>query len=377
MSQQRNSPASFTAGEAIAAFRRVKISGATVVYADAGEVGIGVAQAAAANGATVTIRTHCHGGTFKVMAAGPFSAGATLYGAANGKVDDTVVGSPIYYAMEAATADGDIVEACECKGETDSSALANSGVSERSRAATAMPTEAIWANFNLTGMRSHPFSGALLERDWTHGEGEGDQQFADTSSVIRTIPGAAGEGALTLFTTADNEAAEVNFSSCPITTTGGAAWALEARIKVSVIADNKFNIFVGLMVGDAATAGDQIGDTGTLADLGAIGFQMKEADGDKVDLIYDKAGQTQNEHDDDYVTPVADTYFTLGMYYDGATIQGYVNGVATGTAISAVDIAVADFPAADVMVPVLAVKAAAADDFTLTVDWIRVAQLAE
>ncbi len=375
MSGQSKSPISRTTAEAIEAFRRVKLSGSTVVYADAGEVGIGMAQAYTANGATACIETWCQGGTHKVVSAGAFSAGATLYGAADGKVDDTVVGSPLGYAGEAATADGDVVELIECKGETDSSALANSGVSERSRATTAMPTEAIWSHFNLPGMRSNPFSGSLLERDWTHGETEGDQQFADTSSVIRTIPGAAGEGALTLFTTADNEAAEVNFSSCPITTTGGAIWAFEARLKVSVITDSKFNIFAGLMVGDAATAGDQIGDTGTLADLGAIGFQMKEADGDKVDLIYDKAGQTQNEHDDDYVTPVADTYFTVGLYYNGTTIQGYVDGVATGTAMSAVDIAAADFPSADVMVPVLAVKAASADDFTLTCDWIRVAQL--
>jgi hypothetical protein len=373
MSKQCDSPISIVTGEAINAFCRVKLSGATVIYADAGEAGIGTVQEYTANGAMACIRLHGHGGTHKVRAAGTFSAGATLYGAADGEVDDTVVGSPLGYAFEAATAAHDIIEMVPALNETDSSALEMVGNSARSRATTALPTEEIWANFNLAGMRANPFTGSLLERDWTHGEPEGDQQFADTSSVIRTIPGTAGEGALTLFTTADNEAAEVNFSSCPITTTGGAPWAFEARMKVSVITDAKFNIFVGLMVGDAATAGDQIGDTGTLADLGAIGFQAKEADGDKIDLIY-VAAQTQNEHDDDYVTPVADTYFTVGLYYNGTTIQAYLDGVATGTAISAVDIAVADFPAADVMVPVLAVKAASADDFTLTVDWIRVAQ---
>lgn len=376
MSKQQSSPITMTTAEAIEPFRRVKISGSTVVYADAGEVGIGVSQAYAASGAAVQLRTHCAGGTFKVTAAGPFSAGATLYGAADGKVDDTVVGSPIYYAMEAATADGDIVEAAECKGETDSSALANSGVSERSRAATAMPTDTIWANFNLTGMRSHPFSGSLLEADFTHGEQAPETRFADTSSVINVTPGASAEGVLTIFATADNEAAEVMWGGCPITVSGGAAWALEARVKASQIANTKGGWFLGLMVMSAAPTGDLIVDAGTLQTEGAIGFQNKEGDGDIIDLVYDTTGQSQNEHDDDYHTLVADTYVVLGLHYNGTTIQGYINGVATGTAISAADIAAADFPAGLVMVPVFCLKNADADDVTVTLDWIRVAQLA-
>ncbi|MEN6336089.1 MAG: hypothetical protein ABFE01_17690 [Phycisphaerales bacterium] len=376
MSKQSDSPITMTTGEAIEAFRRVKISGSTVVYADAGEVGIGVGEAYAASGAALAIRTWCQGGTFKGVAAGAFSAGATIYGAADGKVDDTVVGSPIAYAIEAATADGDVVELVECKGETDSSALANSGVSERSRAATAMPTEAIWSNFNLTGMRSHPFSGSLLDCDFTHGEHPPEARFADTSSVINVLPGTAGEGILTIFATADNEAAEVQWTGCPITVSGGAAWALEARVKASQIANTKGGWFLGLMVAAAAPSGDLIVDAGTLQTEGSIGFQNKEGDGDILDLVYDTTGQAQNEHDDDYVTLVADTYNVLGLYCNGTTIQGYVDGVLTGTAISAADIAAADFPAGLIMVPTFCLKNAAADDVTITLDWIRVAQLA-
>jgi len=74
---------------------------------------------------------------------------------------------------------------------------------------------------------------------------------------------------------------------------------------------------------------------------------------------------------------VADTYFTVGLYYNGTTIQGYLNGVATGTAISADDIAAADFPSADILVPTLCMKeGTGAADVTVTLDWIRVAQLA-
>lgn len=374
MSQQINGPEiTLIAGEDLVAFRRVKISGSTVVYADAGETGIGVVQAAVdySEDPRACVRLDESGGTSKMMASGVISAGATVYAANDGKISATQNGEQIGIAREASTADGDIIEVLPKNVGTEAAAD-----SARSRAATALPTEAIWGNFNLVEMRRNPLAGSLLERDFTHGENEPSETFADTSSVIRVIPGAAGEGALSLFTTADNEAAEAQFPSCPITSSGGASWALEARLKVSVLTDAKANVFVGLMAGDAIPAGDLIGDTGTLADVGSIGFQLKEADGDKFDCVYDKAGQTQNEHDDDYATPVADTYLTLGLYYDGTTIQMYLDGVATGTAMSAVDIAAADFPSADVLVPTIAVKAAHADDYTVTLDWIRVAQLA-
>ena len=102
MSQQRNSPVSFTAGEALEAFRRVKQSGATVVYADSGEKGIGTNQAYAASGASACIRLDTEG-TSKMTAAGAFSAGALLYPADDGKVDDAVAGKPLGRAVEAAT----------------------------------------------------------------------------------------------------------------------------------------------------------------------------------------------------------------------------------------------------------------------------------
>jgi len=248
--------------------------------------------------------------------------------------------------------------------------------SARSRASTAMPTAAIWDNFNLIEMRNNPLAGSLLEIDFTHGENEPAAQFADTSSVIDVRPGTAGEGTLTLFATADNEAAEVQWPACPITSSGGQPWAIEARFKVSLIDNTKGGAFLGLMAGDTALAGDLIADGGTLADVGSIGFQWKEGDGDILDAVYDKASQTQNEHDDDWHTLVADTYVTVGLYYNGTTIAMYLNGTAAGTAISADDIAAADFPAADILVPTLTLKNAAADDVTVTLDWIKCAQLA-
>jgi hypothetical protein len=371
MSMTENAKITLASGEALAARRCVKLSGATLVYTDAGEECIGVTEYAVGSGVNVTIRTITDHGTFEFTAAGAISASAAFYPADDGKVSANANGEALGRALEAATADGDLIEGIPVKGSAG--VLADSA---RSRAATAMPTAAIWNNFDLSEMRKNPFAGSLLESDFTHGEDVPSEKFTDASSVIRVLPGAAGEGVISLFITADNEEAAVQFQSCPITSSGGVAWGLEARIKASTITDTKAGFFFGLMAGEAALAGDLIADAGTLADVGAIGFQNKEGDGDIIDLVYDKASQTQNEHDDDYHTLVADTYVTLGLYFNGTTIQGYLNGVLTGTAISGADIAAADFPAADVLVPTLVIKGAAADDKTITIDWIRAAQLA-
>jgi len=114
MSQNIDSPfKTFTAGEALEAERRVKLSAAkTVSYADAGEAAIGVTRDAVASGALVAVKLIAGGvGTFKVTAAGTFAVNATLYGAADGKVDDAVSGGAQFKALEAATADGGKVEA--------------------------------------------------------------------------------------------------------------------------------------------------------------------------------------------------------------------------------------------------------------------------
>lgn len=104
------------AGEALGANVRVKVESGTatdpveVVAAGAGEQHIGTTEYAAADGEFVAVRPRNMDGTHMVTAAGAFSRGATLYGAASGKVDDASSGSAIGVAMEAATADGDIVE---------------------------------------------------------------------------------------------------------------------------------------------------------------------------------------------------------------------------------------------------------------------------
>ncbi len=118
MSQYNEGPTkTFTSGEALAAFRRVKLDGSgNVVYADSGEDWLGVTEEAVAISTSVSVRLRTAAGTMKVTAAGAFSINALLYGADDGKVDDAVAGSPVMRAFEAATADGDILEAIKVEG---------------------------------------------------------------------------------------------------------------------------------------------------------------------------------------------------------------------------------------------------------------------
>jgi hypothetical protein len=255
------------------------------------------------------------------------------------------------------------------------------GISARSRAAVELPSLAILANFNLHRLMTQPFSGSFLWTDFTHAPCLPDPRFIDATYAAAAggktptehmYLGVTAIGELKLFGTTDNQAVEGQWA-CPIVVSGGRPWAFGVRIKQSLLTDAKAGWFAGLMLGQKLT-GDLIVDAGTLQTEGSLGFQCKEGDGDKIDLVYDETGQTQNEHDDDYVTQVADTYNVLELYCNGTTIQGYLDGVLTGTAIVALDIAAADFPAGKVFVPTLALKNAHADDFTVTADWIYAMQ---
>ncbi len=115
MSQQNDTPfVSLKAGEALEAFRRVKMSGTTartLVYADAGEDFIGITQAYAASGADVNIKSRFAPGTFKVtVSADTVAANAVLYGADDGKVSTTINGAPCFIGLERGTSNGAIIE---------------------------------------------------------------------------------------------------------------------------------------------------------------------------------------------------------------------------------------------------------------------------
>lgn len=113
MSQENVGVKTFTATEALEAYRRVKLtsgSGTAVEYADAGEEFIGITAAKAALGESVPVTLRSAARSYKAVAAEALAVGAVLYGANDGKVQDTSSGTAQGTALEAATADGDVIE---------------------------------------------------------------------------------------------------------------------------------------------------------------------------------------------------------------------------------------------------------------------------
>ena len=103
-----------TADAAIAQYARVILeSDGKCVTAGITQIGDGIAQTAAfASGDVISVKLWNSAGTFKMIAIEALAVGATLYTEANGKVQDTAASTSFDFAkaLEAATADGDIIE---------------------------------------------------------------------------------------------------------------------------------------------------------------------------------------------------------------------------------------------------------------------------
>ena len=103
----------FDTDAAIARYSLVKFASAdTVTVSGATDAPLGtVLEQAHSAGQTVAVRLLNRPGTMKCIAAGPFAAGAVVYGVASGQVDDVAAGNVrVGVALEAAAAAGDIVE---------------------------------------------------------------------------------------------------------------------------------------------------------------------------------------------------------------------------------------------------------------------------
>lgn len=110
------SPITLITGAALAAKRLVKLSSGEVVYntATATDQPIGVCDYAVADGYEASIMTLSEDGTIEMTAAGAISLDADVYAAADGKIQALPATGGAYrkigIAMEAATADDDIIE---------------------------------------------------------------------------------------------------------------------------------------------------------------------------------------------------------------------------------------------------------------------------
>lgn len=126
----------FEADEAIAQYRRVKMDAdGKVTYADATDASDGVSDRESfAAGEKIAVMLKSAPGTRKMTAAGAITAGDAVYGAADGKVatDGFVLEGK---AIDAATADGDIIEVMPLSSPASVDTVASAGSAQGDAAA--------------------------------------------------------------------------------------------------------------------------------------------------------------------------------------------------------------------------------------------------
>jgi hypothetical protein len=109
-----------TADAAVGLYERVKMDAdGKVTQAGLADRCIGVAMTEAfASGDVINVALYSKAGTLKMIAVEALSAGAVVYTEASGKVQDTAASTafPIGIALEAATADGDVIEVMPAVG---------------------------------------------------------------------------------------------------------------------------------------------------------------------------------------------------------------------------------------------------------------------
>jgi hypothetical protein len=104
---------------ALEAYVRVDVdSSGLISVAGATDRGIGVTTEAIAASGYGTVKLFSAPGTFIVQAAAAVTRGAALYGAADGEIDDTGTYDLNLLALEAATAQGDVIECVLADGRS-------------------------------------------------------------------------------------------------------------------------------------------------------------------------------------------------------------------------------------------------------------------
>lgn len=242
-------------------------------------------------------------------------------------------------------------------------------------------TDAIWKNFPLAELRRNPHIGTLVEYDPSHNPKPLPPyaSFDDANAAIeQTARPTLAEGLQLILAqgaAAENNAAEIQIPGK--IDLDGKPWALEVEYDLVVVGDDDVATFVGLWNADTLD-GDLMADaTQVLDDQNFLGFEVKHDDGNAIDTVYRKDGAAQQDHQAGAGVPTANTAIRVAMYYDGATIAVYVDGVAVDE-ITAANIAAVTFPAdADVYLTFISKGgASAADGDDLNIRNFRVAQLA-
>lgn len=218
-------------------------------------------------------------------------------------------------------------------------------------------------------------------------EEDGYTTYQDTGVTIKGATGSEAQGGVLEIAgnDADNDEGSIQLSHGPFVISDTAAeefgFAFEARIKKASIADNALGLFLGMAEPGFAVADALTDDDAVMADKDHIGFHTDQADGDALDFVYTKSGQTDTVQIAGVHTWVADTYVKVGFLYlptnpGDKRIMVFVNGVEQSTYITATEIATADFPDGEELAPALATKVGADAEVKCYLDRWRAMQWA-
>ncbi len=161
----------------------------------------------------------------------------------------------------------------------------------------------------------------------------------------------------------------------------------EARWKVNTIANTTFGAFVGLCEEGLVVVDGLIAAAATLVDKDYIGFWRNEADGDNIDIVFNKeSGANPTTLEADAKVLVADTYIKTGFLWDPTNRQDrylevFIDGVRetqdaytnVGSAANTVD-DTTNFPGGEEL-GVILFNEAGATPGNLQVDWVKCAAM--
>jgi hypothetical protein len=243
----------------------------------------------------------------------------------------------------------------------------------------------------------HDFtSGGLITAPTTHAAlvGLPLSGFSSTGSQITYgnptfTKSDEARGTLVLAETTTRESTSIRSDVVPyrLSADFGKLW-FEARFKISTVATNEMSFFVGLFEDETLTVDIPViaagADTHLVADKNLVGFKKPVADTTTFDAVYRADGQTavvsiDGSATSTFPTLAADTYIKVGFKFDPTDqnrLSWFVNNVIQSTKVTVPDNTGTSFPA-DVPLGWLVGMSVgtAASDNTLTLDWVRVAQL--
>jgi len=344
-------PLTGVAGEALAPYRRVKLSASTLVYADAGEEAVGVTGADyIASGELAAYWPMNAAGIIPVTGSKAITAGSTIYGANDGKVSDAASGNKLGTVLEAISADGGMAGAVLNVYSADALAGAN--------AAAVYMEDWITGNTEDGGK----ISATADKGDWLVTVVDDGSDGGEVYIIQDDAPG----GLLEIVTNdAASDSNELQLNGEPVKLAVGKKVTFEARVAINDV--DKADWFVGLAITDTTVLTACTDLVGFVCDHdGNIDAEVRQdSTASKTDTTIDIA--------DGAIATAATTAKTLKFEWDGVdSVRFYVDGVLkvtktdNGTTVL--------IPDDEALTPTICVKTSAAQVVTAFVDYIYVAQ---